>query len=30
MLCRSYLILRVAWRQLFGDGETVDVREDED
>ena len=28
MLCRSYLILRIAWRQVFGDGQAEDVRED--
>ena len=27
--CRSYLILRIAWRQLFGDGQAEDVREED-
>ena len=26
---RSYLILRIAWRQLFGDGQAEDVREED-
>ena len=29
LACRSYLILRIAWRQLFGDGQAEDVREED-
>lgn len=28
--CRSYLILKIAYRQLFGDGQAEDVREEDD